>query len=71
MSNQYPDFISGNEKWKVERAIDLVNAYAAGYTANTGLHGGINQPTLFDLFKRSYDFLTELEKKIRNGEYKK
>lgn len=68
MNDLYPDFLNPNEKWKVERALELVNSYAEGYVANAGLHGGINQSTLLDLFNSSYKFISEVEKKGRAGE---
>ncbi len=51
------DFLSPNDQWKVKRALELVNAYAAGYIANAGLHGGIGEDSLLDLFKISYNFM--------------
>lgn len=62
------DFLSPNEQWKVERALELVNAYASGYIANAGLHGGINESTLLDLFENGYNFLSKVEEKSRKGE---
>jgi len=62
------DFLSPNDQWKVERALELVNAYAAGYIANAGLRGGINEATLLELFKNSYNFIERIKEKATKGE---
>ena len=69
----YPDFVSGNDRWLVERTLDLVRAEVAGYSAGrngAGWGGGMGVPALHDLFLKNFKFIKELEAKIRKGEIK-
>lgn len=65
------DFASGNEKWKIEKALELVYAYAAGYVAHGGLHGGLHSAAVADLFKNSYKALSQIEEMVKKDEHKK